>query len=110
MALIPPPPWDDPEAKKQKKFNKAMRNAIIILGVGIGMMLVKPFFIGTEEGVSSESTIRLFNTLGFSMIGYGLIIVACGIFLRKQMTKINLVALYLVLPGIILKALMDWQG
>ena len=110
MALIPPTPWDDPEARAQKKFNKAMRNAIICLGIGIGMMLIKPFFIGTEDGVTSESTARLFNMIGFSLIGYGAFIVACGFLLRKQMPKINLVAFYLVLPAIILKALMDWQG
>lgn len=108
--MIPKAPWDDPEARAQKKFNKAMRNAVLSLGIGIGMMLVKPFFIGTEEGVSSESMARLFNMLGFSLIGYGALIILTGIFLRKMLFKVNFVAFYLLLPALILKALMDWQG
>jgi|GEM_PF-2942817 hypothetical protein len=109
MALIPPTPWDDPEARERKKFNKVMRNAVLSAGIGIGLMLVKPFFIGTEEGVSSESMAKLFNMLGWGLIGYGVTIVLSGLFLRKMLFKINLVAFYFVLPAIILKALMDWQ-
>lgn len=110
MALIPPTPWDDPEAKAQKKFNRVMRNAIIGLGIGIGLMLVKPFFTGTEEAGTSDSTSALFNAIGFSLIGYGAVIVVTGLFLRKMLFKVNLVAVYIVLPIIILKAVADWHS
>lgn len=110
MALIPPTPWNDPEAREQKKFNRVMRNAVLSLGIGIGLMLVKPFFIGTEDGVSTHSTATIFNMLGFSLIGYGAAIVATGLFLRKMLFKVNFVGFYLILPALIIKALMDWQG
>lgn len=103
-------PWDDPEAKAQKKFNRVMRNAILSVGIGIGLLLIKPFFLGTEEGASSDSTAKLFSMLGFSLISYGAVIVASGLLLKKQVLKINLIAFYIVLPIIILKALADWQG
>ena len=110
MALIPPTPWDDPEARERKKFNRVMRNAVLSLGIGIGLMLVKPFFIGTEDGATTNSTATVFNLLGFSLIGYGAVVVATGLFLRKMLFKVNFVGFYLVLPALIIKALMDWQG
>ena len=110
MPLIPPTPWDDPEAKAQKKFNRTMRNAIFGAGIGIGLLLIKPFFIGTEEAGTSESTVALFNAIGFSLIGYGALIVVTGLFLRKILFKVNLVAFYIVLPVIILKAIAEWNA
>ncbi len=110
MGLIPPTPWDDPEARQQKKFNKAMGTAIVCLGIGVGMMLIKPFFTGTEESAASGSAAALFNLLGLSLTGYGAFIVACGIFLRRHMPLINTLTFWLVLPLLILKALTGWQG
>lgn len=103
-------PWDDPEAREQKKYNRVMRNAVISAGIGIGLLLVKPFFIGVDGEDIDTSKAALFNMLGFSLLGYGALIVACGIFLRRQVLKINLVAFYLVLPVLILKALSDWNS
>ncbi len=110
MALIPKAPWDDPEARERKKFNRVMRNAVLSLGIGLGLMLVKPFFIGTEGAVTTNSTAAVFNLLGFALIGYGAVIVATGLFLRNMLFKVNFVGFYLVLPVLIIKALMDWQG
>ncbi len=110
MALIPQTPWHDPEEKQRKKFNAAMRNAIICLGIGIGLFLVKPFFLGTHTTESGDSTAALLGTLGLSLSGYGALIVLCGLFLKKQMPFINMVAFWLILPALIIKALMEWQG
>ena len=103
-------PWDNPEAREQKKFNRVMRNAVISAGIGIGLLLVKPFFTGLDAETIDQSKSALFNMLGFSLLGYGALIVVCGIFLRRQVLKINLVAFYLVLPALILKALSDWNS
>lgn len=97
------------EMREQKKFNRIMRNAVLSLGIGIGLMLVKPFFMGTENG-GSNSTTTVFNLLGLSLIGYGLVIVITGLFLRKMLFKVNFIGFYLVLPALIISALMDWQG
>lgn len=110
MALIPPTPWDDPEARARKKFNRVMRNAVLSLGIGIGLMLVKPFFIGTGDAGGAHGTAAVFNLLGFALIGYGAAIVATGLFLRRMLFKVNFVGFYLILPVLILKALADWQG
>lgn len=109
--MIPKAPWqDDPEVKAQKKFNRVMRNAIFCAGIGIGLLLVKPFFIGTEEAGTSESTAALLGMIGLSLIGYGALIVVTGLFARKLLFKVNLVAMYIVLPALILKAVLDWQS
>ncbi len=102
-------PWDDAEAREKKKFNRTMRNAVIAAGIGIGLLLIKPFFIGLDAETVDHSKAALFNTLGFSLLGYGALIVACGIFLRKMVLKVNLVA-YIVLAVLILKALSDWNS
>ncbi len=102
--------WEELDEKQQKKFNKALRNAIICLGIGAGMMLVKPMFTGTEDAGTSERTVALFTTTGLSLIVYGTVIIACGIFLKNITAKINLIAFYLVLPAIIIKAIADWHS
>lgn len=104
--------WEDPaarEEREQKKFNRIMRNAVIYAGIGVGLLLVRPFFAGTTENPDLATT-GLFNTAGLTLLVYGGLIVASGLFLRKMLFKIHLVAHYGILPLVIIKALMDWQS
>ncbi|MCM2343649.1 MAG: hypothetical protein NDJ24_03735 [Alphaproteobacteria bacterium] len=104
--------WEDPaarEEREQKKFNRIMRNAVIYAGIGIGLLLVRPFFSGTTE-TPDLATATLFNSAGLALLIYGGLIVASGLFLRKMLFKIYLVAHYGLLPLAIIKALMDWQS
>lgn len=104
--------WEDPTAREErekKKFNRIMRNAVIYAGIGIGLLLVRPFFAGTAE-TPDLATSTLFTTAGLALLVYGGLIVACGLFLRKMLFKIYLVAQYGILPIILIKALMDWQS
>lgn len=101
----------DKEAKENKKFGRAMRNAMIYVGIGIGLLLIRPFFIGTIEGEDFDARkAELFMTMGMALLGCGGIVVLSGIFLRKQVLKINLLMQYIVLPALILKAFLAWQG
>lgn len=100
----------EPDEKHRKKFNAALRNAIICLGIGIGLFLIKPFFFGTHTSENGDSTARLLGTLGVALSAYGGFIILCALFLKKQMPLLNLLAFWLVLPAFIIKALMDWQG
>lgn len=99
----------NPDEKQQKKFNAAMRNAIICLGIGLGLLLVKPFFMGTHTSEQGDSTAALLSGVALPLVGYGLLIILAGIFLKKQMPALNFVAFWLILPALIIKALMDWQ-
>lgn len=104
--------WEDPAAREErenKRFKRIMRNAVIYAGIGLGLLLVRPFFAGTTEA-PDPATSALFTTAGLALMVYGGLIVACGLFLRKMLFKIYLAAHYVILPLVIIKALMDWQS
>lgn len=99
------------EEKEEKRFKRIMRNAIIYAGVGIGLLLVRPFFGGAVEGETPDmATASLFTSAGVALIGCGGLVVVAGLFLRKHLFKVNLLLTYGVMPIIIIKALLAWQS
>ena len=60
--------------------------------------------------VSRPTLLALLALSTLALLGCGGIVVLSGIFLRKQVLKINLLMQYIVLPALILKAFLAWQA
>ncbi len=88
--------WDDPEAKKQKKLNKCMRNAVFALGVGIGLLLLIAFYPDKE---GAENITKTFSTLSWCLILYGTTLLATVIFKRDWAPPMNTLLTWIVVPA-----------
>ncbi|MCB9988341.1 MAG: hypothetical protein H6868_03290 [Rhodospirillales bacterium] len=97
---------DKYERKKEKKIGRIMRNSVLVLGIGIGLFLLKflvvPFLGDNEQG---ERVLVIFS---LSLMGYGVINVLTFMFLKDGLFKVNLLMTWVVLPLVLLKLVMDF--
>lgn len=97
--------WDviEREQKLEKKYRRITKNAVYCLGGGLGLLLVKTFF----PDLGGDSARNLMNGLAIAVIAYGLVMLTALVFLRSQLFKINFFMLFFVVPGLIIRVLVD---
>lgn len=97
--------WDviEREQKLEKKYRRIIKNGVYCLGGGLGLLLVKMFF----PDLGTETARTLMNGLAFTVITYGLIVLAAMVFLRSQVFKVNFFLLFFIVPGMIIKLLIE---
>ncbi len=92
------------EERQAKKMVKAGLMAAFGGGVGLATWLLQRIFSGLT---SSDSTNAMIDTICLMLIAYAVVIFASFIFLRNWVLKINMIMVYAVIPGILLKLFMD---
>lgn len=100
---------DNPEAvaqeqRRSKKMVQAGLMAAFGGGVGLALWILQRIFPGLT---SSDSTNAMIDTFCLMLIAYAAIILGSFIFLRNWVLKINLIMVYAVIPGVLLKLFMD---
>lgn len=93
--------WDviEREQKQEKKHRRIIKNGVYCMGGGIGLMMVKMLF----PDLGGETAQSFMNTLGLTVIGYGLIMLIAMGFFRSQVVKINFFMLFFIVPAVIIK-------
>lgn len=92
------------QERETKKMIKAGLMAAFGGGAGLALWLLQRIFSGLT---ASDSTNAIIDHICIMLIAYAALIFISFIFLRKWLLKINLIMVYAVMPGILLKLFMD---
>ncbi|HBR67861.1 MAG TPA: hypothetical protein DEA55_00605 [Rhodospirillaceae bacterium] len=91
--------FGDPEERLKKKLRRCTRNAVLAVGIGIGLLLLKTFY-PDQEG--AEHITKLFGTISLCLIFYGGALLAAIIFKRAWAPPLNTLLTWFVVPSYLL--------
>lgn len=91
--------FGDPEERLKKKLRRCTRNAVLAVGVGVGLFLLKAFY-PDQEG--AEHITKLFGTLSLCLIFYGGILLAAIAFKKTLAPPLNTLLTWFAVPSYLL--------
>lgn len=92
------------EERQSKKMVKAGLMAAFGGGAGLAIWILQRIFSGLT---ASESTNAMIDHVCLMLMAYAAVIFISFIFMRPWLLRINLIMVYAVLPGVLLKLFMD---
>jgi hypothetical protein len=92
------------EERIAKKRVKAGIMAALGGGAGFALYLLQRIFDGLT---GSDATNAMIDNICLMLMAYAVTIIVSFIFFRKWVLKINMIMVYAVIPGILLKIFMD---
>ncbi len=93
------------EIKKEKRIARIMWRSLGAAGIGLGMLLMKLLvapFIGDNPALEKAIT-----SGSLTLIGFGALMTALFLFKKQWLPKAYLAMVWVILPVIFLKLLMD---